>query len=77
MNSLLKYSLNNLTTTILSIGQILQLPQETNLVNTYIVKKGDSLYKIAQTYNTTVSQLMKLNNLDNTIINVGQIIKLK
>lgn len=39
----------------------------------YTVKSGDSLYKIAQNYNTTVSSISSLNNITNTnYINVGQ-----
>ncbi|MFJ8261856.1 LysM peptidoglycan-binding domain-containing protein [Rummeliibacillus sp. NPDC094406] len=43
--------------------------------NTYKVKNGDSLYVIAQKYNTTVSQLKKSNNLSSDMIYVGQNIK--
>lgn len=31
----------------------------------HIVKKGDSLYRIAQEYHTSVDKILKLNNLDN------------
>ena len=44
---------------------------------TYIVVKGDSLYKIAKRYNTTVKKLVELNNIKNAnIIYPGQILKL-
>lgn len=44
----------------------------------YVVKKGDTLSKIAQKYNTTVIQLAKLNNINNVnLIYVGQKIKVK
>lgn len=40
---------------------------------TYTVKKGDTLSAIAKTYNTTVSALVKLNNIPNAnLIYVGQ-----
>ena len=68
--------LNNLTSTALSVGQILEIPVTTSSSNTYIVKKGDSLYKIAQNYNTTVSELMTLNNLSNDLLSIGQVLKL-
>ena len=42
----------------------------------YIVKKGDSLYSIAQAYNTTVGTLLAINNLNNNIIHVGQVIRI-
>ena len=41
---------------------------------TYTVKLGDTLYNIAKKFNTTVKQLMELNNLNNTLLNVGQIL---
>ena len=45
--------------------------------NTYTVKKGDNLTNIAKTYNTTVTELVRLNNITNkNLIYVGQILKL-
>lgn len=53
-------------------------PVETKVENNiYIVKKGDTLSKIAKDNNTTVATLQKLNNIKNVnIINVGQKITL-
>lgn len=45
--------------------------------NIYIVKKGDSLWKIARTFNTTVEYLMKINGKTTTVIYEGEILKLK
>lgn len=43
------------------------------MATTYTVKAGDTLYKIAKAHNTTVSELAKLNNIQNTnLIVVGQ-----
>lgn len=39
---------------------------------TYIVKSGDSLSKIAKTYKTTYTAIMKSNNLKTTNLKVGQ-----
>src|SRR5690625_98723 len=39
------------------------------------VKSGDSLWAIAQKYNTTVSQLKSINNLSGDIIHPNQVIK--
>lgn len=50
-------------------------PVEQNEI-TYIVKSGDSLYKIAQQYNTTVNAIKQLNNLTSDIIFVGQNLKI-
>lgn len=40
--------------------------------NTYTVKKGDTLAKIAKKYKTTVEQLQKINQLTSTTININQ-----
>lgn len=41
-------------------------------VKTYIIKKGDTLYKIARDNDTTVKELKKFNNFKNGIIKPGQ-----
>ncbi|MEW6306225.1 MAG: LysM peptidoglycan-binding domain-containing protein [Verrucomicrobiota bacterium] len=43
--------------------------------NTYMVKPGDNLTKIANAHGTTVSQLRKINNLRSDRINAGQKLK--
>jgi LysM repeat protein len=43
---------------------------------TYTVKKGDSLYSIANKYNTSVTAIQKLNNLSNNNLKIGQILKI-
>ncbi|MBN1626863.1 MAG: LysM peptidoglycan-binding domain-containing protein [Deltaproteobacteria bacterium] len=40
--------------------------------NEYVVRKGDSLYKIANSYNTTIQTLKLLNGLSGTRLSVGQ-----
>lgn len=66
--------LNNLTTNLLSIGQVLLIPTDTNLETTYIVQKGDSLYSIAKKYDTTIDRLKQLNNLKSNLLSIGQIL---
>ena len=66
--------LNNLTTNLLSIGQVLLIPTNTNLETTYTVQKGDSLYSIVKKYNTTVDKLKQLNNLTSNLLSIGQIL---
>lgn len=50
-------------------------PSSTSTVN-YTVKKGDSLYKIAASYGTSVSEIMNLNNLKSTALSIGQVLKI-
>jgi cell wall-associated NlpC family hydrolase len=42
---------------------------------TYVVKSGDSLYKIAKAYNTTAEALQSFNKLPKNRLKVGQTIK--
>ena len=68
--------LNNLKSNTITVGQTLKVkkeeekPIEDYLV--YTVKSGDSLWKIASKYNTTVDTLMKVNNLKGTILTINQ-----
>lgn len=71
--------LNNLSSNLLSIGQILKVPdvqiKEPISIN-YKVVSGDSLYSIAKKYNTSVDELKRINNLSSNLLNVGQILKM-
>lgn len=70
-------SYNNLTSNLLSIGQVLKIPQgKTSTKNIYIVKKGDSLWTIANRYNTTVEKIKVLNNLTSNLLSIGQQLKI-
>ena len=70
-------SYNNLTSNLLSIGQVLKIPQgKTSTENIYTVKKGDSLWTIANRYNTTVEKIKVLNNLTSNLLSIGQRLKI-
>ena len=70
-------SYNNLTSNLLSIGQVLKIPQgKTSTENIYKVKKGDSLWTIANRYNTTVEKIKVLNNLTSNLLSIGQQLKI-
>lgn len=62
-------SLNNLSTNIIQIGQVLKIPSK---YKEYIVKRGDTLWNIARENNTNVSTLTKINNLKTTVLQIGQ-----
>lgn len=70
--------LNNLTSNLLSIGQQLKIPKltETSDYIIYTVKRGDSLYQIALTYDTSVNEIKRLNNLTSNLLSIGQQLKI-
>ncbi len=66
-------SVNNLKNSNLQINQQLFIPKSSSSgVKTYIVKKGDTLWDLANTYGTTVKKIMEANNLSSTILKIGQ-----
>ena len=68
---------NNLSSSTIYIGQELSLiaPHSQNL-STYTVKSGDTLYLIANQYETTVTALKNANQLTSDYILVGQVLKI-
>ncbi len=73
---------NNLKSNVLQIGQILKIPvvstEEVPIgkYSEYVVKSGDSLYSIGKKYGYTPQQLIDYNNLDSTVLSVGQVLKI-
>lgn len=68
-----------MTSNILYVGQTLKVPEyykaeDTNI--TYIVKKGDSLWSIANQYGTTVNNLKNYNNLLSDSLSIGQLLEI-
>ena len=72
-------SLNGLTSDNLSVGQVLKVSNSSGSSsgssNTYTVKSGDSLWKIANQYGLTVAELKSLNGLTSDNLSIGQVLK--
>ncbi len=59
-------------------GQVLTIPAGSNVADTYVTRPGDTLWSIAQRYGTTVTELSRLNGLNNpNVVYPGQIIRVK
>lgn len=71
--------INNLTSNMLSIGQVLKVPSEAKQeeVTMYTVQKGDSLYSIAKKFGMSIDELKSLNNLTSNNLAIGQQLMIK
>jgi len=68
-------ALNGLSSNLLSVGQVLLVKKENNVpMGEYVVKRGDTLYGIAEQLGTTVDELKRLNNLTSNILSIGQVL---
>ena len=69
-------SANKLKSNTLSIGQTLIIPEKKENTNkiSYVVKKGDSLWLIANKYDTTVEKIKSTNNLKSNTLSIGQVL---
>lgn len=67
---------NNLKSNTLSIGQTLIIPEKKESTSkiSYVVKKGDSLWLIANKYDTTVEKIKSTNNLKSNTLSIGQVL---
>ena len=69
-------NINNLTSDILSVGQVLIIPgnlnRNSNTSNLYVVKRGDSLWSIANKFNVSINKIRMLNNLNSDILTIGK-----
>ena len=68
--------INNLKSNIISVGQELIVNESNNTNNNkiYPVKKGDTLWSIANNYKINVDELKSFNNLETDSLSIGQII---
>ena len=76
---------NNLSSNALIVGNELIIPkkkdetgidEEMNMYINYKVEKGDTLYKIANKYNTSVNIIKDVNNLTTDNLTINQVLKI-
>ena len=58
---------NNLSSTALRVGQILEIPERV-----HTVQKAETLYGVARLYTVTIAQLRQLNALGSDAVQIGQ-----
>ena len=69
--------LNNLTSDMLNIGQVLKRPTgQTPAYFEYTVRPGDTLWLLSQRFGTTVDAIKRLNGLTGDLLNVGQVLRI-
>ena len=75
--------LNNIKNiNLIRVGQVLKVTGTSTPkpapIQTYTVKKGDTLYAIAKKHQTTVAKLAKANNIKNVnLLRIGQVLKIQ
>jgi len=71
-------ALNNLTSDVLMIGQVLRIPgtEDTTPGFTHTVQSGDTLWLLAQRFGTTVDAIKTLNNLTSDVLTIGQTLQI-
>ena len=65
--------LNNLTSDLLMIGQVLQIP---GTAVSHTVQAGDTLWLLARRFGTTVNDIMQLNGLTSDLLMIGQVLRI-
>ena len=67
---------NGISGNLITIGQVLNIPSSSDKTPgdyvVYTVKRGDSLWNIANSYNVSVNDIVDYNNLGTTLLQVGQ-----
>ncbi|WP_430968648.1 glucosaminidase domain-containing protein [Spongiimicrobium sp. 2-473A-2-J] len=72
-----QYQLYRYDNEVLKEGYAVQRQPKDYGLTTYIVKKGDTLYSISRRYFVSVSELRKLNNMDDNLLSIGQRLVIK
>ncbi len=58
------------------IGDYVPAPGPDTGTIEYVVRAGDTLWRLSQRYGTTVAELKRLNNLSSDDLNIGQVLKI-
>jgi LysM repeat protein len=58
------------------IQEKIQENKSDKIENKHVVKKGDTLYSISKKFNISVSELVKINDIKNNTISIGQTLKI-
>ncbi len=72
-----RYDLNRFDREVLRQGLGIKPKPKKFDYTTYRVQEGDTLYSISRRYFTSVEEIMKLNNLNNSNISIGQKLTIK
>lgn len=60
----------------IKVGEVLTIPTEPQLKKTYTVKSGDTLSWVSMAYNQSIDELIKINNLEDENLKIGQVLNL-
>lgn len=67
---------NRLTSNVLQIGQVLQIPVSQTPYVEYTVRAGDTLWELSRRYGTTVEAIMQANGLTSSFLQIGQVLRI-
>lgn len=78
INYIEQYHLDQYDNQVLGKDYVLDKNQnETPKINQYEVQKGDTLYSISKKFSTSIEEIMKLNNISDNAISIGQTLIVK
>ncbi len=74
--------LNHLSSETIQVGMVLKVPRSAQptpapAYQSYVVQPGDTLFGLAERFNTTVGELRAFNNLTSDTLRIGQVLRVK